>query len=36
MSGWAWLLMTLGILGFWALVAMVAVALLRRPGQRDQ
>ena len=36
MSGWAWLLMTLGILGFWALVAVVAVALLRRPGPRDQ
>jgi putative membrane protein len=32
MSGWAWLLMTLGMLGFWALV----VALVRRPGQRDQ
>jgi putative membrane protein len=36
MSGWAWLLMTLGMLGFWALVAVVAVALLRGPGQRDQ
>jgi putative membrane protein len=36
MSGWAWLLMTLGMLGFWALVAVVAVALLRVPGQRDQ
>jgi putative membrane protein len=36
MSGWAWLVMTLGVFGFWALVAVVAVALLRRPGQRDQ
>src|SRR5215218_6513579 len=36
MSGWGWLLMTLGMLGFWALVAVVAVALLRRPGQPDQ
>ena len=36
MSGWAWLLMTLGVLGFWALVTVLAVALLRRPGQRDQ
>jgi putative membrane protein len=36
MSGWGWLLMTLGMLGFWALVAVVAVALLRRPGQSDQ
>jgi putative membrane protein len=36
MSGWGWLLMTLGLLGFWALVAVVAVALLRRPGQSDQ
>ena len=36
MSGWGWLLMTLGILGFWALVAVVAVALLRRPGPPDQ
>lgn len=36
MSGWGWLLMTLGMLGFWALVAVVAVALLRRPGQHDQ
>ena len=36
MSGWAWLLMTLGMLGFWALVAVVAVALFRRPGGRDQ
>ena len=36
MSGWAWLLMTLGMLGFWALVAVVAVALLRHPGQPDQ
>ena len=32
MSGWGWLLMTLGMLGFWALVAVVAVALLRRPA----
>jgi putative membrane protein len=31
MSGWGWLLMTLGMLGFWALVA-----LLRRPGQPHQ
>jgi putative membrane protein len=29
-------LMTLGMLGFWALVAVVAVALLRRPGPPDQ
>jgi putative membrane protein len=36
MSGWGWLLMTLGMLGFWALVAMLALALLRRPGQADQ
>jgi putative membrane protein len=36
MSGWGWLLMTLGMLGFWALVAVVALALLRRPGQSDQ
>jgi putative membrane protein len=36
MSGWGWLLMTLGMLGFWALVAVVVVALLRRPGQSDQ
>jgi putative membrane protein len=36
MSGWAWLLMTLGMLGFWALVAVLAVALLRHPGGRDQ
>ena len=36
MSGWGWLLMTLGMLGFWALVAVVAVALLRHPGQPDQ
>jgi hypothetical protein len=36
MSGWGWLLMTLGMLGFWALVAVVAVALLRRPGQPDR
>jgi putative membrane protein len=28
--------MTLGMLGFWTLVAVVAVALLRRPGQPDQ
>jgi putative membrane protein len=32
MSGWGWLLMTLGMLGFRALVAVFAVALLRRPG----
>jgi putative membrane protein len=36
MSGWGWLLMTLGMLSFWALVAVVAVALLRRPGQPHQ
>jgi putative membrane protein len=36
MSGWGWLLMTLGMLGFWALVAVIALALLRRPGQPDQ
>ena len=34
MSGWGWLLMTLGMLGFWTLVAVLA--LLRRPGQPDQ
>jgi putative membrane protein len=28
--------MTLGILGFWALVAVLALALLRRPGPPDQ
>jgi putative membrane protein len=28
--------MTLGMLGFWALVAVLALALLRRPGQPDQ
>jgi hypothetical protein len=32
MSGWGWLLMTLGLLGFWALVAVLALALLRRPA----
>ena len=36
MSGWGWLLMTLGMLGFWTLVAVLALALLRRPGQSDQ
>jgi putative membrane protein len=36
MSGWGWLLMTLGMLGFWALVAVLALALLRRPGHSDQ
>jgi putative membrane protein len=36
MSGWGWLLMTLGMLGFWALVGVLAVALLRRPGQPAQ
>ena len=35
MSGLGWLLMTLGMLGFWALVAVVTVALLRRPGPPD-
>jgi putative membrane protein len=35
-SGWAWLLMTVGMLSFWALVAVLAVALLRHPGGRDQ
>jgi putative membrane protein len=35
MSGWGWLLMTFGVLGFWALVAVLAVALLR-PGQLNQ
>jgi hypothetical protein len=28
MSAWGWLLMTLGLLGFWALVAVLALALL--------
>ena len=36
MSGWAWLLMTLGMLSFWALVAVLAVALFRRLSGRDQ
>jgi putative membrane protein len=36
MSGWGWLLMTLGMLGFWALVAVLARALLRRPSPPDQ
>jgi putative membrane protein len=36
MSGWGWLLMTLGMLGFWALVAVLALAPLRRPGQPPQ
>jgi putative membrane protein len=36
MSGWAWLLMALGMLGFWALVAVLAVALFRRPSGPDQ
>jgi putative membrane protein len=36
MSGWGWLLMTLGMLGFWALVAVLALALLRRPGPPNQ
>ena len=35
MSGWGWLLMTLGLLGFWALVAVLTLALLRRPGPPD-
>jgi putative membrane protein len=35
-SGWGWLLMTLGLLRFWALVAVLALALLRHPGQPDQ
>jgi putative membrane protein len=33
MSGWGYALMTLGMLGFWALVAIAALALLRhRPA----
>jgi putative membrane protein len=36
MSGWGWLLMTLSLLRFWALVAVLARALLRHPGQPDQ
>jgi putative membrane protein len=36
MSAWSWLLMSLGMLGFWALVAVLALALLRRPGQPHQ
>ena len=36
MSGWGWLLMTLSMLGFWALVAVLALALLRRPSQPDR
>ena len=36
MGGWGWLLMTLGVLGFWALAAVLVVALLRRPGPPDQ
>jgi putative membrane protein len=35
-SGWGWLLMVLGTLSFWALVAVLALALLRRPGQADR
>jgi putative membrane protein len=35
MRGWGWLLMTLGMLGFWALVAVLTLALLRRPGPPD-
>jgi hypothetical protein len=34
MSAWGWLLMTLGLLGFWALVAVLALALLgARPAR---
>ena len=36
MSGWGWLLMTLSMLGFWALVAVLALALLRRGGPPHQ
>jgi putative membrane protein len=36
MSGWGWLLMTLGMLGFWALVAVLALALLWRGGPPHQ
>lgn len=35
-SWWGWLLMTIGMLGFWGLLAALVVALLRRPDPPDQ
>lgn len=35
-SGWGWLLMTLGMLGFWGLLIALVVVLLRRPGPLDR
>jgi putative membrane protein len=35
-SWWGWLLMTVGMLGFWGLLIALGVALLRRPGPPDQ
>jgi putative membrane protein len=32
---WGWLLMTLGMLGFWGLLIALVVALVRRPGAPD-
>jgi putative membrane protein len=34
-SWWGWLLMTLGMLGFWGLLIALVVALVRRPGAAD-
>ena len=35
-SWWGWLLMTLGMLGFWGLLIALVVALLRRPDPPNQ
>jgi putative membrane protein len=35
-SWWGWLLMTLGMLGFWGLLIALMVVLVRRPGSPDQ
>ena len=35
-SWWTWLLMILGMLGFWGLLIALVVALLRRPDPSDQ
>jgi putative membrane protein len=35
-SWWGWLLMTLGMLGFWGLLIALVIALVRRPGSPDQ
>jgi putative membrane protein len=32
-SWWGWLLMVVGMVGFWGLLIAVVVVLLRRPGQ---